>query len=470
MNLKSLLTLKTYHNSKSRETILLMGFTRKTFCDLRKASLLYCAGVGVGMLLMVLFWPAQGFARIYIDINAPSIQKFKIAIPDFKNMSGQGAQADLATKLPGVVSNDLDMSGYFNPMDKAAFLEEKDEGLTLNSIHFKNWSVIGAELLLRGSYSVIGSSVEVEIRLFDVFLGKQILGKRALGEISDYRRMMHRLGNEIMLRLTGQLGIFLTKLAYVGKSGGKKEIFVSDYDGHDVRQVTSDKSIALLPRWSPDGRRLIYTSYKEGGPMVYLHDMASGTVQRISARPGLNTGGAWSPDGTKLAITLSETGNSDIFIIDLSGKILKRVTEHWGIDVSPTFSPDGKKIAFVSNRSGSPQIYIHDLAKGTEERLTFEGSYNTSPVWSSLNRIAFTSMDQGKFKICSINPDGSRYRKLTEDHANSEDACWSPGGRYLAFASDRDGQYHIYMMTATGQNQRRITYLPGDQTSPSWAP
>ena len=123
----------------------------------------------------------------------------------------------------------------------------------------------------------------------------------------------------------------------------------------------------------------------------------------------------------------------------LTGKITKRLTDHWGIDVSPAFSPDGTKIAFVSNRSGSPQIYVRDLSRGTEERLTFQGNYNTSPAWSKLNRIAFTSMDQGKFEIFTINPDGSQLRKLTADQGNNEDACWSPDGRYIMFSSNREG-------------------------------
>ena len=139
-------------------------------------------------------------------------------------------------------------------------------------------------------------------------------------------------------------------------------------------------------------------------------------------------------------------------------------------DVSPSLSPDGNKIVFVSNRSGSPQIYVRDLLRGREERLTFEGKYNTSPSWSSLNRIAYAGMTDGKFDIYTMEADGSHLMKLTADQGNNEDPCWSPDGRYIAFASSREGQYHVYIMNANGQNQRRITYGKGDQTSPSWSP
>jgi len=331
------------------------------------------------------------------------MRKFNIAIPDFRRFKGGGECDQLSKKLSAVITNDLDLSGFFSPMDKASFIDEISP-LIREEIRFKNWSVIGAELLLTGGYTCIGTKLEVEIRLFDVFLGKQILGKRALGEMKNYRYLMHRLGNEVIRVLTGHEGVFLTKLAFVGNGTGHKEIYTCDFDGHNVKRVTSDKSIALLPRWSPDGKGLLYNSYRDGGPMLYFRNFRSGYVKRISGRKGLNIGAAWMPDGKRLALTLSYRGNPDIFLIDLKGKIIRRLTKHWGIDVSPSFSPDGKKMAFVSNRSGSPQIYILDLAKGTEERLTFEGKYNTSPSWSSRNKIAFTSLNHGHYNIATMDP------------------------------------------------------------------
>lgn len=422
------------------------------------------------ILLAALFcFSGESFARIYIDINAPSVRKFKIAIPDFKNLGSQGQCAELASRLPAVMTSDLDLSGYFSPIDKSAFLDEIP-ALTRDEIRFKNWSVIGAELLVTGGYTCIGDSVEVQVRLFDVFSGRQIVGIRALGKTRDYRYIMHRVGNEFIKALTGQPGIFLTRLAFVGNATGNKEIYVCDFDGHNVRKITSDKSIDLFPRWSPNGKRMVYTSYKNGGPMLFLKNMSNGNVRLLSGRKGLNIGASWMPDGKKLALTLSPNGNPDIYTINMQGKILKRLTHHWGIDVSPTFSPDGKKLAFVSNRSGSPQIYIMDLATGTKQRLTFEGKYNTSPCWSSQNRIAYASMNHGNFDIVTMNPDGGDMRILTQDQGNNESPCWSPDGHYLAFSSSREGRYHVYIMTAYGQNQTRITSMKGGQTSPSWAP
>lgn len=422
------------------------------------------------LFIIQFFLPHQALSRIYIDINAPSIQRIKIAIPDFKNFSANKEYPELSTALLEVLSNDLDLTGYFTPMDKEAFLEEEDDSLSRENIRFKNWSVIGADLLLKGGYTAVGRSLEVEVRLFDVFWGRQILGRRVLGKTAEYRTLMHRVGNEIIYALTGHKGMFLSRLAFTGTSTGHKEIYISDYDGHNVEQVTFDKSIALLPRWSPLGDMIIFNSYKDGGPMLYMTNPTTGMVKRISARKGLNIGASWTPDGEKLALTLSHKGNPDIYAIDLTGEIIDRLTSHWAIDVSPTFSPDGNKIAFVSSRSGSPQIYVRTLKQGKEERLTFEGNYNTSPSWSSLDRIVFSGMNNGRFDIYAMDSDGRNLRRLTENQGNNEDPCWSPDGRYVVFSSNREGPYHLYIMNANGQNQRRISFSKGEQTSPSWSP
>jgi TolB protein len=435
---------------------------------LKRHNLLFILGI---LFLVQMLVPSQGLGRIYIDINAPSVQRIKIAIPDFQNLTRDRRSSELSTALPEILSNDLDLSGYFSPMDKAAFLAEQSDTLSREEIQFRDWSVIGADLLLKGGYTCIGQSLEVDVRLYDVFWGRQILGQRFLGKKEEYRTLMHRVGNEIIYRLTGYRGVFLTKLAYVGTATGHKEIYVCDFDGHNVRQITLDKSIALLPRWSPKGDKLLYNSYKDGaGPALYLRYMDSGKTKVVSARAGLNIGAAWSPDGKKAALTLSYGDNPDIYTIGLDGRVIKRLTEHWGINVSPTFSPEGDKIAFVSNRSGSPQIYVRDLKTGAEQRVSFEGNYNTSPAWSRLNRIVFSGGEEGDRNIYTVSPDGTNLHRLTENQSNNEDPCWSADGRYIAFSSNREGDYHLYIMNANGQNQRKITFSKGEQTSPSWSP
>jgi TolB protein len=423
------------------------------------------------LLAVQLAWPAAGSARIYIDINAPSIQKLKIAIPDFKNFSERRDNPEFAKSLPEVLSNDLDLSGYFAPMDKAAFLADNGGSSSLEETRFRDWSVIGAELLVKAGFTCIGQSLEVEVRLYDIHSGRLLLGKRFLGRVDEQRALMHRVGNEIMFLLTGYKGMFLSKLAFSSTASGSKEIYIADYDGHGARPVTSDRNIAILPRWSPQGDMICYSSYKDGmGPRLYVKELFSNKVRRISHREGLNVGGAWTPDGKGIALALSEGDNVDLFTIDLEGKITRRLTNSLGIDMTATFSPEGNRFAFVSSRSGAPQIYVKEMGQDREERITFQGNYNTSPSWSRLNRIAFCGLSDGRFNIFTMDPDGRNLRKLTDGQGNNEDPCWSPDGRYIVFSSSREGGYHLYIMTASGQNQRRVTFLKGEETSPSWSP
>ena len=408
--------------------------------------------------------------RLYIDITSPSMRKISVAVPDFKYLGKDNEYPDLGSRLSRIISDDFDLSGYFKSLDKDSFIERPESGITRENIHFEDWSVIGAELLVKGGYECIGQQLKVEVRLFDVFSGKQLYGKRALGSVDQSRYLIHRIGNEIIHTLTGHPGPFLTKLAFVGTSTGHKEIYVSDYDGHNLRQITSYKTITLSPRWSPLGDRMIYTSYRNSKTVLFMHDMIKKSVTKISHRKGLNIAAAWRPNGRELALTLTISGNPDIYLIDITGKILKRLTSNWGIDVSPSFSPDGKKMAFVSNRSGSPQIYILDINSNQVERLTFEGNYNTSPAWSKLNRIAFASSSDDHFAIHTISPAGKGLQRITQDQGNNESPCWSPDGRYITFSSNRTGgNYHIFIANANGENQRQVTFFRGDQLSPSWA-
>ena len=448
MRLKSVLASKT-------------SFDRRTMIRILACILLFYS--------MSVFHVGEVEAKLYIDITSPSMRKIPVAIPDFRYTGGNDGHRDLGRTLSDMITNDFTLSGYFKTLDKASFIEGSEAGITRERIQFKDWSLVGADLLLKGGYESIGNQLRAEVRLFDVLSTKQLYGKRFVGSVDQRRYLMHRVGNDIILSLTGHSGPFLTRFAFVGTSTRHKELYLSDFDGHDVKQITHYGTITLSPRWSPTGNRMMYTSFRDSATVLFVHDIQNGLAKKLSDRKGLNIAAAWMPSGQELALTLTISGNPDIFLIDTNGKILKRLTKNWGIDVSPAFSPDGKKMAFVSNRSGSPQIYVLDLDNNGIERLTFEGNYNTSPAWSKLNRIVFAGSTNGRFDIYTIAPDGMDLQKITHNQGNNEDPCWSPDGRYMAFSSNRvDGNYHIFIANANGENQRQVTFVQGDQLSPSW--
>ena len=425
-------------------------------------------------------------AKVYIDIRSPFFRRFPIAISPFKTPQSSSDSMKLGERATDILSDDLSLSGFFALLDPKTFMENHvrippaegapgsgpgPAGMDLEGIDFRKWAHIGAEALVKGEVTYKDLSFSLEVRLYDVVKKELIIGKRYIGEIPDLPRMVHRFADEIIFALTGEQGIFQTKVVFVSKATGNKEIYLMDFDGRNVTQITRHQSICLSPRWSPDGAKIAFTSYKAGNPDLYIKDLRTGEERNISHYPGLNISPAWAPDGQRLALTLSKDGNPEIYTIRQDGSGLVRLTNHPAIDVSPTWSPDGKKIAFVSNRGGNPQIYLMDANGENVQRLTFEGKYNTHPAWSPRgDRIAFDSLKDGTHNICTIHPDGSDFRVLTANLGRCEAPSWSPDGRHLVFNSSKDGGPHIFLIDAEGTRIKKLTFQKGGDTDPNWSP
>jgi TolB protein len=417
--------------------------------------------------------PRLAAAQFKGEIVGPGGQKFPIAVSPLKNLNSTNDAARLSEGIADTMIHDLDLSGWFKVLDRSAYIENpQNSGITLGTFDFKNWSTIGAEGLVKGGFSVQGDEVTVELRLFDVYENKERIGKRYVGKVKDYRRIAHKFVDEIINQFTGVPGIFNTRLAYVSTSGGRfKEIYVSHLDGSEKFQVTNNRTINLSPSWSPDGRSILYSSFKDRTQALFLFELYSGREVKFSPKAGHYIGGRISPDGQTIAATLELRGNSNLVLLDRNGNMIRRITDDREIDVSPSWSPDGRQLVFVSDRSGSPQIYILDLANGKTRRLTYSGSYNTSPEWSPKgDKIVYTGRAGSRFAIFTINVDGGDPRQLTSESSDSEDPTWSPDGRFIAFSSNRGGRYQLYMMQASGENQRRLTGSGGNDTKPDWSP
>jgi TolB protein len=439
------------------------------YCGIR--CLLKLAAL-MAVMLSILCLPHSALGKVYIDIDSPAFQKFPIAIVDFRKISQQGYQGELSSWFSDTLAKYLEMTGFFNIISKKAFLEDqKQSGLTVESIRFADWAVIGAEYLVKGAFQYNGKDLTAEFHLFDVTKGEVITAKQYAGKIEDRTEMVRKFAGEILSALTGDEGVFGTKIAFVLKKGQNSDIYTINFDATDLSRVTNFQSLTLSPRWSPDGKNISFTSYRNGNPDLYVKALNGAKVEKIASFDGINLAGSWSRDGRKLLLTLSKDGNEEIYAMDLSSRSLERLTYNFAIDVSPTWSPDNKRIAFVSNRSGSPQIFTMGADGGDVKRLTYDGSYNTSPSWSPRGgRIAYEGLTNGRFQIFTANEDGSSPVQLTFDNIDHESPSWSPDGRYLVFSTRRGGKHKICVMNANGLNVRVLYESASGCMSPSWSP
>src|SRR6266478_1351421 len=360
-------------------------------------------------------------------------------------VSGFGGDASIAGQVTEVLKNDIRLSGYFSlsPVGSAEFVQS-------------------------GTVRGDRSGVVVECTVVQQATKNVVLSKSYQGSGQDLRRVVHKLTDDIVKTITGQPGIAQTKIAFVWAHGGSKELAVMDYDGYNVKQLTYDRSISVRPRWSPDGRKIVYTSYKNLFPDVLEVDLYTGQRLRLAAYPGLNTGAAFSPDGLSIALTLSKGGNPELYTMNAQGGELRRLTHTRGGESSPTWSPDGRDIAYVSDESGAPQIWMTAKDGGAASRLTASPSYNTEPDSSRppansdmKPMLALTSRVGGKFQIGVYDSASGAVRSVAADGADNEDASWAPDGRHLIFGKTQHWRTQLYLLDVVTGEQVQLPAIEG---------
>ncbi len=403
------------------------------------------------------------------ELRERAAPKITIAIAGFAS-TDLGGQ-DVGKVGESVLTADLKFSTIFDVIDGGMLpFDPKTAQLDQERLLLPGLSALKIQYLAAGYISGRGKEAVVEGRLFDVATGNMVLGKRYVSDAKFFRLIAHRFADDIVFQLTGEKGVAQTRIAYVSAvSRTAKELYIMDYDGFGSVAITGTQGINISPRWSPDGRMIAYTSYRNGNPDLYLLNFDSGRRDVLSAVPGLNITPGWSPDGQWLALAMSSGGGTNLHLVSRSGGRPRPITTGPAVSVSPSFSPTGRQLVFNSDRGGSPQLYIVDVDGTNLRRLTLQGNYNSSPRWSPRgDKIAFMCRLAGN-QICLINPDGSGLQQLTSLGSN-EDPAWSPNGRHLAFTSTRMGPRDIFMMHADGTEQRRLTSNGRDNYLPDWSP
>ncbi len=394
------------------------------------------------------------------DLRTPIAVPYFLATPDLH---------DVAKEMSNVVVYDLDFTGLFRLMLPSEF----PRGFTSfppdpAQVDFDAWRQTAADYLVHGVIRGQGNMIQAELRLLDVATGQQVMGQRYTEDKSLLRLIAHRFSDEVTKYATGTLGIATSRIAFSSGSGGVKEIYIADYDGKNVKQLTRHGSISITPKFSPDGTKIAYVSYKDRYPWLYVLDVNSGAVTPLAQHVGVNIAPSWAPDSRSLAIVLSKDANLEIYRVNVDGSGLRRLTDHKAIDTSPTFSPDGSRIAFVSERGGPPQIWVMGADGSNPRRLSMTYGKAFDPNWSPDGaRIAFVSDNRG-VHIAVMNADGSNVRTLTSQGTN-EAPVWSPDSRHIMFHRTQGKQLRVVDVGAQRTRDREITIGMPVQT-PSWGP
>ena len=429
-----------------------------------------------GLLFFSITSPTSAHAAgAYISVGKAKVKKTILAVAPIQWDGVERPREDWKEIIKETITRDLTFMDYFRFLPESEFKEGSGAGMLPSTFKFADWSSVGAEFVLKSTLSTDKGAVRLDAYFYDPVKGVQLFAKRYVASTDHIATIGHYLSNDIIEGLTGTPGIFLTRIAMSCDRTKKKEIYMMDFDGSNVKQITRHGSIAFAPSWSPDGTRLAYSLFTKHANNqrnidLFEFNFSNNTIRLLSNRTGINSGAFYAPDGKSLILTMSFLGNPEIFSLDTVKRSVKRLTRSYGFDVDPSWSPNGKRITFASSRSGKPMIYSMNADGSDLKRLTFAGRYNATPSWSpSNNKIAFASWIDEGFDIFLMNPDGTKLERLTKDQGSNEDPQFSHDGNFLVFSSDRTGSKNVYVMNIDGTFVKRLTYGLGNCVTPRWS-
>ena len=402
---------------------------------------------------------ASALAQFRVEVSGVGLTQLPIALVPFRGEEGA------PQKISAIVRADLERSGQFRAVDAAG--QAMDETTRPD---MSVWRQRAADALAGGSVTRLADGRwDVRFRLWDVVKGQDLGGQGYVVPQADLRLAAHKIADYIYEKLTGEKGVFSTRLAYVTKAGSRYTLWVADSDGENAQAALGSPEPIISPTWSPTGAQLAYVSFESRKPVVYVHDVASGQRRIVANFRGSNSAPAWSPDGSQLAVTLSRDGLSQLYLIDAQGGQPRRLMQNSGIDTEATFAPDGQSLYFVSDRGGSPQIYKVGVGGGNAQRVTFSGNYNISPSISPDGKtLAYISRVGGAFKLHVLDLDSGTVTALT-DTSDDESPSFAPNSRLLVYAT-RQGGEALMTTTLDGKIKARLAGKGGDIREPAWGP
>ena len=399
-------------------------------------------------------------AQLRVEVSGVGLTQLPITIAAFRG------QELAPQKLSSIVQADLERSGQFRGIDGAGMAMDE-----LSRPDLTAWRKRGADSLVAGSVTRLADGrFDVRFRLWDLTRGQDLGGQSYAVTQADLRQSAHRIADFAYEKLTGDKGIFSTRIAYVTKVAQRYSLWIADADGENAQSALASPEPIISPAWSPLGGQLAYVSFESRKPVVYVHEVATGKRRLLANFRGSNSAPAWSPDGRTLAVTLSRDGGSQLYLIDAQGGEPNRLSQSSSIDTEPVFSTDGRTIYFVSDRGGSPQIYKMAATGGSVERLTFTGSYNISPAISPDGKsLAYISRVSGAFRLHLMELATGTTVAIT-DSSSDESPSFAPNGRLIIYASTLQGRETLMTTTLDGRIKTRLAGQSGEIREPDWGP
>ncbi|MBS4097588.1 MAG: Tol-Pal system protein TolB [Sulfuricella sp.] len=411
-------------------------------------------------LLSALIFPGALYA-LTIEIVGSGANQIPVSIVPF------AAEKGLAQPLSEIVAADLQRSGLFKLIDPSRSRIQPSQP---TEVVAPEWRALGAEAIVIGGVTPRPDGrLDVQFRLMDVVKNSQIAGFSYTVSSAEMRLTAHKIADIVYEKLTGDVGVFSTKIAYVLVSGKRYELQVADADGYNPHTILGSNEPISFPNWSPDGTRLAYTSFESKKPVVYVQSLLTGKRSVVAQFKGNNVTPAWSPDGQKLAIALSKDGHAlQIYTINADGSGVKRLTYSNGSDSAPSFSPDGKSIVFTSDRGGSPQIYRIAADGGDAARLTFDGNYNTNARFAPDGKsFVFVHQIDGRITVQDM---ATWQIQVLTDGGKDDSPSFAPNGKMIIYASEIGGRGVLAAVSSDGRVKQRLTTTTGEVRHPAWGP
>ncbi len=417
----------------------------------RRRHLLGALGCGIA---------APALAQFRVEISGVGATQIPIAVARFRDEAASG-QA-----ISAIVRADLERSGLFRGVDAPGVLDEASLPV------MDEWRGRGADALVVGSMARLADGrFDLRFRLYDTVKQTQLDALSYVSSAGELRLNAHRISDRIFEKLTGERGVFATRIAYVVQLGRNSfELHIADADGASAQPALRSREPIMSPAWSADGTRLAYVSFESGKPVVYVHTVATGERRVLANFRGNNSAPAWAPDGRSLAVVLTRDGLSQIYSIGADGSNVQRLTRSAGIDTEPVFSPDGRFIYFTSDRGGGPQIYRMNADGSNVARVTFSGEYNASPDISPDGRLlAYVGRRGGRFQVHVLDLVTNQELAVT-DTAFDESPSFAPNGRMLLYATEVGRRGILASASVDGRVRARLSGPSGDVREPTWGP